>query len=48
MKKYLFLLVFWCVCILGYAQNKAISDAIDSDSTFSPKDHITQIPLENS
>ena len=29
------------------AQNEAISDAIDSDSTFSPKDHITQIPLEN-
>lgn len=29
------------------AQNAAISDAIDSDSTFSPKNHITQIPLEN-
>lgn len=29
------------------AQNEAISDAIDSDSTFSPKNHITQIPLEN-
>ena len=29
------------------AQNEAISDAIDSDSSFSPKNHITQIPLEN-
>ena len=29
------------------AQNAAIADAIDSDSTFSPKNHITQIPLEN-
>lgn len=29
------------------AQNAAITDAIDSDSTFSPKNHITQIPLEN-
>ena len=29
------------------AQNAAIPNAIDSDSTFSPKDHITQIPLEN-
>ncbi len=29
------------------AQNAAITDAIDSDSSFSPKNHITQIPLEN-
>lgn len=29
------------------AQNAAIPNAIDSDSTFSPKNHITQIPLEN-
>lgn len=32
---------------LSFAQNAAITDSIDSDSAYSPKSHIPQIPLEN-